>query len=240
MKQILNRVRRFQLSPTFLNEAVNFDKQCIFIAVPKTGTTSVRTQLTQQGVPLIRNPHLNILQVRDSLYVYFLKNALGGNNSFPTHGIIKDSELRKKAELIFSTFFKFSAVRNPWSRAISLYSRREGIRTKDKSTFEEFCENHFYASDTCLHPTLHKNQLDWLCDENGKCIMDYVYKVEEFGSAIKEIESRTDGRIKLLEKEVNKNPNSPSKDYKNYYSDKTRKIIEKRFQKDIDYFKYTF
>ena len=70
--------------PLILSEAVNFDKQCIFIAVPKTGTTTVRSQLRQQGKALIENPHLNIVQVRDSLYVYFLIRALGRNESFPS------------------------------------------------------------------------------------------------------------------------------------------------------------
>lgn len=66
-----------------VNQAVNFDKECIFIAVPKTGTTSIRSQLKQEGTPLIKNAHLNIIQIRDCLYVYLLKQAVGGNTSFP-------------------------------------------------------------------------------------------------------------------------------------------------------------
>jgi hypothetical protein len=185
-------------------------------------------------------PSLNIIQVRDSLYVYLLKNALGKNMVFPTESIPEDAKLRTQANEIFNTFFKFSAVRNPWARAASLYSRREGIQLGDNITFEEFCEKHFYASDTCSHPTLHKNQIDWLCDENGQLIMDYCYKLENFVEAIKEIEERTDGRIKLENKGANNNPNSLSQNYKEFYTDKTRKIIADRFQKDVDYFKYVF
>lgn len=223
-----------------LNEAVNFEKQCIFIAIPKAGTTSVRLQLRQEGVPLIANPHLNIMQVRDSLYVYFLKLALGRNMTFPTESIPKDADLRTHANDVFNTFFKFSAVRNPWARTVSLYFRREGVQLKDKISFEEFCETHHYASDTCVHPTLHNNQIDWLCDESEKCIMDYVYKVENFEKARKEIEERTDGRIKLLSKYANYNPISLSGKYRTLYTGKTKTIIEKAFEKDIDYFKYTF
>lgn len=226
--------------PLILNEAVNFDKQCIFIAVPKTGTTTVRSQLRQQGHALIGNPHLNIVQVRDSLYVYFLIRALGRNESFPSESIPADADLRAQAKEVFSAFFKFSAVRNPWARAVSLYSRREGVKTLDQISFEEFCEKHFYASDTCRHPTLHHNQLDWLCDENGQCIMDYIYKIEDFDNAISEIADRTNGRIKLANKSENVNPRSLSKKYRERYTEKTKKIIASRFEKDIDYFRYTF
>jgi hypothetical protein len=227
-------------APEILNEAVNFEKQCIFIAVPKTGTTSVRAQLRQHGEELIKNPHLNIIQVRDALYVFYLIEALGRNTAFPTEGIPHDAEIRARANRGFDTFFKFGAVRNPWARAVSLYFRREGVELRDILTFEEFCEYHIYASDTCRHPTLHKNQLDWFCDEEGTFLMDYVYKLENFAEAIKEIEERTDGRVSLADQKLRSNPESRSGDYRNLYTEKTRKIIAKRFEKDIDYFKYTF
>lgn len=224
----------------YFNEAVNFETRTIFVAIPKTGTTSIRSQLRQEGTPLIRNPHLNIIQIRDSLYVYLLKKTLGTNQNFPSELVPRDAQLRAKANEIFKTFFKFSAVRNPWARAVSLYYRREGVLVKDKISFEEFCNNHFYASDTCRQPTLHKNQIDWLCDENGKIIMDYVYKLEEFDSAIKEIEERTNGRLILSRKKSNNNPDSRSNAYRNMYTKKTKRIVASRFKKDIDYFKYTF
>ena len=70
--------------------------------------------------------------------------------------------------------------------------------------------------------------------------MDFVYKVEEYENAIDEISKITNGRLLLDNVKRNVNPNSKSSDYRNMYNDKTRKIIEKRFEKDIDYFKYTF
>lgn len=223
-----------------LNESVNFEKECIFVAIPKTGTTSIRTQLTQPGTPLIKNPHLNILQIKDSLYLYFLIKNLGTNYSFPNKAIPTDNELREKAKNTFESFFKFSAVRNPWARAVSLYFRNEGVKTKEKCSFEEFCTNHFYASDTCRHPTKHTNQLDWISDENGKLLIDYVYQLERFNDAIKDIETMTDGRLMLASQHKNNNPNSLSKKYRDLYTEKTKKIIAKRFEKDIDHFKYTF
>lgn len=222
-----------------LNEAVNFEKEIIFIAIPKTGTTTVRTQIKQTGIPLIGNSHLDICQIQDLIYIYLLKENLGKNRNFPTRNIANDADLRLKSKKIFDTFFKFSAVRNPWARAVSLYSRK-GVKLMENISFEEFCKNHFYASDTCLHPTIHKNQLDWLTSNSGQILMDYIYKVEEFEKAIDEIKERTNGRLILDNIKLNVNPNSKSNNYRDIYNYETRKIIEKRFEKDIDYFKYTF
>lgn len=107
-------------------------------------------------------------------------------------------------------------------------------------SFTEFCRNHIYASDTCYHLTLHHNQLDWICDEDGQCIMDYVYRLEDFDQAIAEIAERTDGRIQLTHKKANLNPNSGSVSYRDLYTEETKKLIADRFQKDIAFFKYTF
>jgi len=226
--------------PAYFNEAVNFDRQVIFIAVPKAGTNSVRAQLAQSGTPFIVGPHLDILQVRDALYVYLLKRGLGANRSFPTQGVQSDADIRAAARHIFASFFKFAAVRNPWDRVVSLYLRREGITASAQLSFENFCEQHLYASDTCYYPTLHRNQLDWLCDENGQCIMDYVYRLEDFSDAVGEIAEQTDGRVQLEMKWENVNRGDAGPGYRDYYSDETRKLIATRFEKDIDYFKYTF
>ena len=223
-----------------LNEAVNPDLKCIFIAIPKTGTNSVRTQITQPGIPMVPNSHLNIVQVRDLLYPYLLVSSLGRNGVYPNEEVPVDKDIRKKADNIFKSFYKFAAVRNPWARAVSLYFRNEGVKVKERLTFEEFCEHHSYASDTCSQPTLHKNQLDWLCDEKGQMIMNFVYKVEEFDSAIERIKEETEGRIRLIPKFENRNPNSRASNYQDMYNDRTRKLIMKNFEKDIDYFKYTF
>jgi len=157
----------------FVNESVNFEKEVIFVAIPKTGTNSVRNQLNQNGIPEIDNPHLNILQIRTLIYVTLLKESLGTNKTFPNNERQSDAAIRKRADDIFNSFFKFSAVRNPWARAVSLYYRREGILMLEKMTFDEFCDSHIYASDTCLHPTMHKNQYDWLSDEKGELLVDY-------------------------------------------------------------------
>ena len=119
------------------------------------------------------------------------------------------------------------------------FSKR-GFRDQQNLSFDQFIENHLYASDTCVHPTLHKNQLDWICDDNGKILLDYIFKLENFSNAIKDIFERTNGLIRLENTVANKNESSKSSEYRNLYSEKTKKMIAKRFEKDIDTFRFTF
>ena len=60
---------------------------------------------------------------------------------------------------------------------LCIFAKEEGIKVSDFLSFDEFVKNHFYASDTCVHPTLHRNQIDWLCDENGMVLMDYIFLI---------------------------------------------------------------
>ncbi len=226
--------------PVAFNEAINLTSGVIFIAIPKTGTTSVRDQLGRPAHPVVPSPHLSILQVRDLMYPMMLKAALGTNEAFPATDRPTDAMVRARAAACFADLFKFSAVRNPWARAVSLWKRKEGVRSGDSMDFETFVEHHTLASDTCRHPTRHRLQLDWLCDESGCMLMDYVYKVEEFDQAIHEIQRRTNGRLLLKSRHLNANPRSSSARYRDLYTDHTRSLIATRFERDIDHFKYTF
>ena len=55
----------------YINEAVDLHRKIVFVAIPETGTTSIRKQLQQTGKPLIKAPHLNILQIRQASNLFF-------------------------------------------------------------------------------------------------------------------------------------------------------------------------
>lgn len=225
------------------NHAVNFEKEVIYVAIPKTGTTSITSQLIERRKErFIKNPHLTILQIRDGLYPYFLVQQLGSNRSFPTdrNTILSDQEIREKAKSTFENFFKFSSVRNPWARVASLYNRKEGSTSKDIMSFEEFCEQIRFASDTCFHPTRCENQLDWITDENGELAVDYVLRLENFDDCLDEIEELTNGRLGLASRKKNVNEGSFSDRYREFYNQRTRNLIGDLFQKDIEFFGYDF
>ena len=222
-----------------VNEAINFPLNCIFVAIPKTGTTSIMDQVASKGNHFIKTPHLTINQLRDIIYPYLLTCNLSTNSSYPTTDFHpSDEDIVNASKKLFDEMYKFGSVRNPWARVYSLYTREEGLESKDKMSFARFIDRLSYSSDTCIHPLRTKCQLDWFEDREGNVIADYIYKVEEMDEAVVKIREQTDGMISIRKKHLNR-VNKPDK-YKEIYSGYDKKVVEKLFEKDIDYFKYTF
>lgn len=223
-----------------INEAINFELNCIFVAVPKTGTTSVRTQISSCGDYLVKNPHLTLNQLKQLIYPFLLKCNLRSNFTFPTDkDFPTDKQIFDFSEIIFKKMYKFGSVRNPWSRVYSLYTRREALQCEPIMSFSEFVNQIYLASDTCLHPFKTESQLDWFTDYDGNVIADYIYKIENLNDAISTITEQTNGKIVLQNRHLNR-VNMISTRYQEVYSDRDKKIVERLFEKDIDYFKYTF
>ena len=154
-----------------INEAINIHLNCIFVAIPKTGTTSIRDQLASRGKNFIPNPHLTLNQLRDIIYPYLLRCNLGTNSSYPTTNFHPSEEnIVNASKKLFDEMYKFGSVRNPWARVYSLYTREEGLKSKDKMSFARFIDRLSYSSDTCVHPLRTKCQLDWFEDREGNVI----------------------------------------------------------------------
>lgn len=204
--------------------------KCIFIEIPKTGSSSIRAII---GNP--EKPHLDIMQTKMEIESVLQLNAIYNANNQQQWN---PKEIKDRAEQIFHDYFKFSFVRNPWDRTVSLYERREGQQMADKMSFEEFVGWINYSSDTCLHPTRHRNQLDWLTDLEGNEAMDFIGRFENLEQDWAEICARLGIGNKPLP-HANKNPGK-QKHYTEYYTDKTRALIGEKFKTDIDYFGYAF
>ena len=68
--------------------------------------------------------------------------------------------------------------------------------------------------------------------------MDYIFKLEEIFKACEEIRERTGGRVKIENLRKNANPMKAS--YRDAYTLQDRKLIEKLFREEIDFFEYVF
>ncbi len=197
--------------------------QCVFVEVPKTGSTSIRSIIGQP-----EKPHLNIQEVRKK---YFQRSDIETKN--PVRHFLKKRELLAQ----WNRYFKFGFVRNPWDRVVSLYLRKEGIQMVDKMSFEEFVRWIQNRSDTCIHPSTHKNQLDWFLDERGEVAVDFIGKFENLSTDWAFISTKLGIEQELPH--ANKNP-SKKKHYSEYYTDELRNIIADKFRTDIEYFDYRF
>ncbi|OQX77353.1 MAG: hypothetical protein B6D61_07325 [Bacteroidetes bacterium 4484_249] len=137
--------------------------------------------------------------------------------------------------------FKFSIVRNPWDKVVSHYFHRvktnqTGLREnpvdfKDWVKLAYDQQNPKYYDD----PKYFMPQLDWLTDDKGNIMVDFIGRFEnlenDFQHICKQIGVTADLPF------VNK---SEHREYQYYYDDETREIVKKWFEKDIEVFKYKF
>ncbi|NIN38330.1 MAG: hypothetical protein GTO67_06490, partial [Gammaproteobacteria bacterium] len=61
---------------------------------------------------------------------------------------------------------------------MSLYFRKEGQTVGDQMPFDAFVDWIEYASDTCIHPSRHRYQLDWFRSDDGDIAVDFIGKFE--------------------------------------------------------------
>jgi hypothetical protein len=157
-----------------------------------------------------------------------------------------------------NNYFKFTFVRNPWDRCVSKYHwvvqekdvHSELYRAYMEGSFKEFLINdggifNFdkklddktpYLNKMRLKVAPYDNQLDWISDEDGNILTDYIGKLEnakeDFGIVCDKIGIP---RQRLPHKNKTKH-----KHYTEYYDDETKQIVAEKYAKDIEYFGYEF
>ena len=210
--------------------------KCIFVEVPKTGSTSIRKII---GSP--KKPHLSISQIRYEMHRHRSATGTGAMSWIQSKAYFFLPEAKRYAigENQFCSYFKFGFVRNPWDRVVSLYRRKEGLQMQEKMTFEEFVTWIKYSSSTCVHPTPHVNQLDWLVDSHGNVLVDFIGRFETLQADWEAISKKIGAKSTLPHYKKNTEKDN-KKHYTEWYSKKTKDIVEAKFRTDIEYFGYTF
>ena len=145
---------------------------------------------------------------------------------------------------VWSAYFKFAVVRNPWDRVVSLYTFHEdqfwgdstlrghhdrGALFERCSTFDEFVR---------LLPFLaFPDQATFVTDDKGTIIVDFVGRFERLESDFALICRRlgVDGGLPHLNRTRRSGPG-----YRDYYTDETRSLVEQVYRRDVELFGYTF
>lgn len=138
--------------------------------------------------------------------------------------------------------YKFTFVRNPWDKTVSLYEYR---RKKNKTQiatlglgFEEWLiktlgdaqDPFFYDNPKSFQP-----QVEWLKDTHGLININYIGKFESLNQDFEKIRQAIGVDTQLPH--LNASSRAP---YQSYYSDKTRGLVSRWFAEDIEQFGYTF
>jgi hypothetical protein len=210
----------------------------LFIHIPKTAGTSIEESLYHyQDFEYNTSPHNIAQQYKDYL-----------------------------PRELFNEMFKFCFVRNPWDLMVSSYKywiRQSGIDMTftewiewryeggvigdmlDRVTYEEGNEPSNIQNDkhSKLAISFYMNrtpQALFMVDETGNYLVDYIGRYEHINEDFNFIvDTLKLSDCYLPHSNSTFNESDPS-DYREWYTDKTRKIVESRFALDIELFGYTF
>jgi Sulfotransferase family len=181
------------------------DEGLIFVHIARTGGTSIETALTGNDWWKIspETKHLSARQLR----------VLVGEDKW-------------------TRYFKFSVVRNPWDRVISMFATgwwmSSGRQSDPQAEFEHFINN--------LAPHPHEKYSTLLYSEIIDERLDVIIRFEDLQRGFDKV-CEAIGRPSIVL------PKEESRDrlhYSLYYTDATRRSVEELFRDDIEQYKYAF
>lgn len=208
---------------------INHRHKFIFIHVYKVAGTSVLNALENQFYPGYVPE-----SIRPGLTRFLRKFKL--SPTFPMHMHVKANEVKAQlAPEIYNNYFKFAFVRNPWDWQVSLYEYGRQYpghpQRKLMNSFQDFDE--YLDWRVTQEKTLQK---EFVTDESGQLIVDYVGKFEHLEADFADVCHRVGLEVALPQF----NKTKSRKSYTDYYSDRTRQLVQDHFQADIDMFGYRF
>jgi len=224
---------------------ISHKHQCIFIHIPKCAGTSIESALghldnhtgrggqDHRSIRMIEQPYLvpkafsskeNIIEVlRRQKHQYFNKVYNHRNQ----HTVTKQQ---------YESYFKFTIVRNPWSRAFSWYNNVmcDDIHLKTYGITTDISLNQFllqFAGKGML-----RSQLYWIKSFNDSIPFDYIGRFETLSEDVHEIFRRLNMKHIPLPHKLE----GSKKDHRKYYDDESTDIILDIYKEDIDTFGYSF
>lgn len=199
----------------------------LFVHIPKTGGNSV-----QKALEFYSEDQITTHQpFQDGKERFGIQNP---NFAYHKHSTLKEYKALIPKE-IYSPLTKFTVVRNPWERMISLYfSPHAGRESFDPVSFEKVVQeaksiDEFVDTTTRLEKIFGKNPL-----RTGEInhFLQFERLQEDFDLLCKTLKISTATLEKL---------NASSKgDFRMYYDQKLKKLVQNKFKNEIDYFGYQF
>lgn len=196
----------------------------IFIHIPKTGGSSISQAFSHEWP------------------------AAPVDDPFSTHRVEVEGETHLPASLLrrsfpetFDAYFTACFVRNPWGRLLSAYwwLRRE------RRLGHEF--QHWVREGFPDTPTRERNlflkpcQLDWITDEDGSLLVDFIGRFEHLQRDFASIcDCIGRGRSRLPVTNRTRAREYRKTHYSQHYDHEAREIVAKLYERDIEAFGFRF
>lgn len=215
------------------------EKNICFIHIPKNAGTSIEYNLTSLCEVRDRSVLTSILEPNPKYHILekdSIGNMIRSSYFLPSNMQLQHLTLEEMSLYINpKNFFKFAVVRNPWDRifsAVFFLKNQNYIDEKinfldsvEKIFDEKIFSNHNYGI----------NQIDYISVKN-KILIDKIIMFDKINYEYDYIINKFD----IKEKLNHKNKNNLTKNYKDYYCEKTKKMVYLSFKKDIDFFNFKF
>jgi Sulfotransferase family len=197
----------------------------IFVAIPKTGTHSVRRALRE---------HMGADDL-EQVGLFVQKKFPIPELARLQHGHLSLEQVRPHLRQDeFDSFFKFAFVRNPFDRFVSycaFMSRADGQFDRDPHSVMR----HVVQNPPWQH-VLFQPQYSFVSSTDGQLLTDFVGRVEEMQKSYDEIARRIGIKSATLE-QVN---SSNRQDYRTYYDEALVEGVAKLYARDLEMFGYEF
>lgn len=205
-------------------------RKAVFIRCPRTGGTSINKALAQVGTPNFRRV--------DQVKYRFTQE---GPVSFSHMDYLKLVQEGFVTPEFNKAAYKFTIVRNPYSRHVSLFAYYKKFGDLHQNTsFETFTK---LLADNAIDEiglynvngmSQSQPQVRWLTDQNGEIYLDYLGRFETIEESFKIITKELGIETELPN--INATKHKP---YQEYYTPETTEIVYNYYKEDFQTLGYS-
>ena len=224
-------------------------KPYLFLHIPKTGGTSIAKVLPRART----TSRLLQRRLQQGLTVTPLRYG-----AKPHHYTLEQYEECGLTKIkTFNNLYKFTFVRNPWDRVVSMYAHflrtgaffihPDSVKFSPRLSFVKFVremmsalekEQYYFIYDGLFTP-----QIKYTHDSEGNQIIDFIGKYETITKDLERLSEICDwGLSEIKIPHLNKT-DKEYKDYRDYYYDGhnvTKEIVAEMFAAEIELYGYEF
>ena len=214
---------------------ISLMKRFLFIHVPKTGGNSIQNILRHYSEDNI----VKLAQHHDGIERFQVRNS--------QYNITKHSPLSHYKSVlepdVYCKLYKFATIRNPWDRMISYYfSPNRSVKDWNREEFlglvnKAMTLRHYISNGTCQNIEL-SNLITYKfpCHKKINADIDFLIKFERIDHDFKTVCKR----LEIPYTQLPKRNVSIRAHYSYYYDEELKKVVQNKFQEEIEFGNYVF